>query len=139
MVMLIGLSIFSPLTGPKRVPECADIELTLPPIGESHPPFAEEQPRFSPEGFQMITAGIEKLLERGVIRPSKSPWAAQVLCTKKRRNAELVRRVAQTLQCTRAGKWRIGRHFNDLHYFQREKTLRIWRKGFQKVFRAEVD
>ena len=32
----------------------------------------------------MIQAEISKLLDRGIICPSKSPWAAQVLCVRKK-------------------------------------------------------
>lgn len=64
----------------KRVPERLDGELTLPLIDESQSQVAEKQHQFSPEEFQMITEENDKLLERCVIRPSKSPWAAQVVC-----------------------------------------------------------
>lgn len=55
-------------------------ELVLPLIYESHPPMARKQRRFSPHKTGMIRDKVEELLECGVIRPSKTPWAAPVLC-----------------------------------------------------------
>ena len=69
---------------PKRVPACIDGELELPLINESCTPFAAKQRRFSPEERRMIRAEIQKLLDRGIIRPSVSPWAAQCLCVRKK-------------------------------------------------------
>lgn len=46
--------------------------------------MAEKQCRFSPEESQMITEEFDKLRERDVIRPSTSPWAAQVLGVRKK-------------------------------------------------------
>ena len=54
---------------PKRVPACIDGELKLPVINESCTPFAVKQRWFSPEERRMIRAEIQKLLERGIIRP----------------------------------------------------------------------
>ena len=71
-------------TDPKRVPACVDGELTLPLANETSTPAADKQRRFSPEEVSMIRAEISKLLDRGIIRPSKSPWAAQVLCVRKK-------------------------------------------------------
>jgi len=69
---------------PKRVPACIDGELELPLINELCTPFAAKQRRFSPEERRMIRAEIQKLLDRGIIRPSVSPWAAQCLCVRKK-------------------------------------------------------
>ena len=69
---------------PKRVPACVGGELTLPLKDELCAPVTEKQRRFSPEERSMIRAEISKLLDRGIIRPSKSPWAAQCLCVKKK-------------------------------------------------------
>ena len=69
-------------TGPKRVPACVVGELSLPLMDESCTPVAEKQRRFSPQEIAMIREEIHKLNDRGIIRPSKSPWAAQVLCVK---------------------------------------------------------
>ena len=69
---------------PKRVPACIDGELELPLINEFCNPYAAKQRRFSPEERRMIRAEIQKLLDRGIIRRSLSPWAAQCLCVKKK-------------------------------------------------------
>ena len=69
---------------PKRVPACINGELELPLIDGSSTPYAAKQRRFSPAERNMIRAEIHKLLDRGVIRPSTSPWAAQCLCVKKK-------------------------------------------------------
>ena len=71
-------------TDPKRVPACVDGELTLPLIDEACRPIAAKQRRFSPEERQMIREEVAKLLERGIVRPSKSPWAAQCVCVRKK-------------------------------------------------------
>lgn len=68
---------------PERMLECQDGQLTLPLIDESHCPIARKQHRSSPEESEMIHEEMDKLLERGVIRPSKSPWATHVLCVRK--------------------------------------------------------
>ena len=68
----------------KRVPACVDGELSLPLIDESCTPVAEKQRRFSPQQNTMIREEIHKLNDRGIIRPSKSSWAAQVLYVKKK-------------------------------------------------------
>ena len=44
--------------------------------------MAEKQRRFSPQEIPMIREKIHKLNDRGIIRPSKSPWVAQVLFVK---------------------------------------------------------
>ena len=69
---------------PKRVPACMNGELELPLINEFCTPFAAKQRRFSPEERRMIRAEIQQLVDRGVIRCSISPWAAQCLCVKKK-------------------------------------------------------
>ena len=69
---------------PKRVPACIGGELTLPLKNETCTPVAEKQRRFSPEERHMIREETKKLLDRGIIRPSNSPWAAQCLCVKKK-------------------------------------------------------
>ena len=69
---------------PKHVPACLNGELTLPLIDESCRPVAAKQRRFSPEETLMIREEIQKMLDRGIIRPSTSPWAAQCLCVKKK-------------------------------------------------------
>lgn len=69
---------------PKRVPACINGELELPLINEFCTPFAAKQRRFSPEERRMIRAEIQKLIDRGIIRRSMSPWAAQCLCVKKK-------------------------------------------------------
>ena len=66
------------------MPACVDGELSLPLMDESWTPVAEKQRRFSPQEISMIREEIQKLNDRGIIRPSKSPWAAQVLCVKKK-------------------------------------------------------
>ena len=71
-------------TDPKRVPACVDGELSLPLIDESCTPVAEKQRRFSPQDISMVREEIDKLNDRGIIHPSKSSWAAQVLCVKKK-------------------------------------------------------
>ena len=72
---------------PKWVPVCINGELELPLIDESRTPYAAKQRRFSPTEFNMIRAEIHQLLDRGVIRPSTSPWAAQCLWVKKKDGA----------------------------------------------------
>ena len=74
-------------TDPKRVPACISGELEFPLIDESCTPFAAKQRCFSPEERRMIREEIHKLLDRGVIRPSTSPWAAQCLCVMKKDGA----------------------------------------------------
>ncbi|CAB1110204.1 unnamed protein product [Ectocarpus sp. CCAP 1310/34] len=69
---------------PKRVAACGGSELELPLIDEFCTPHAAKQRRFSPEERRMIRAEIQQLLDRGIIRPSMSPWAAQCLCVKKK-------------------------------------------------------
>ena len=69
---------------PKRVPACVDGELELPLINEHCAPYAAKQRRFSEEERRMIRAEIQKLLDRGIITRSMSPWAAQCLCVKKK-------------------------------------------------------
>lgn len=64
------------------MPARLDGEFTLPLIDRSHPPIGEKQQSNSPEKSQMIRGQIDKLLEYGVIQPSQSPWAAQVLRVK---------------------------------------------------------
>ena len=71
-------------TNPKRVPACVDGELSLPLLDESCTPVAEKQRRFSPQEISMVREETHKLNDRGINRPSKSPWAAQVLCVKKK-------------------------------------------------------
>ena len=68
----------------KRVPACVDGELSLPLIDEPCISVAEKQRRFSPQEISMNREEIHKLNDRGIIRPSKSPWAAKVLCVKKK-------------------------------------------------------
>ena len=53
-------------------------------MDESCTPVAEKQRRFSPQEISMIREEIHTLNDRGIIRPSKLPWAAQVLCVKKK-------------------------------------------------------
>ncbi|CAB1121589.1 unnamed protein product [Ectocarpus sp. CCAP 1310/34] len=69
---------------PKRVPACINGEYELPLINEFCTPFAAKQRRFAPAGRRMIRAEIQQLVDRGVIRQSMSPWAAQCLCVKKK-------------------------------------------------------
>lgn len=69
---------------PKRVPACIDGTLELPLINEFCTPFSAKQRRFSPEERRMIRAEVQKLVDRGVICRSMSPWAAQCLCVKKK-------------------------------------------------------
>ena len=69
-------------TDPKRAPACVDGELSLPLIDKSCTPVAEKQRRFSPQEISMIREENHKLNDRGIIRPSKPPWVAQVLCVK---------------------------------------------------------
>ena len=71
-------------TDPKRVPACVNGELSLPRIDESFTPVAEKQRRFLPQEISMIKEEIHKLNDRSNTRPSKSPWAAQVFCVKKK-------------------------------------------------------
>ena len=72
---------------PKRVPACIGGELTLPLKNKTCTPVAEKQRRFSPEERHMIREEAKKLLDRGIIRPSNSPWATQCFCVKKRDGA----------------------------------------------------
>ena len=48
------------------------------------PPFAAKQLRFPPEERCMVRADNQKLLDRGIFRPSVSPWAAQCLRVRKK-------------------------------------------------------
>ena len=69
---------------PKRVSACVDGELELPLLNDHCSPFAAKQRRFSAEETKMITAEIQKLLDRGIIERAWSPWAAQCLCVRKK-------------------------------------------------------
>ncbi|CAB1118123.1 unnamed protein product [Ectocarpus sp. CCAP 1310/34] len=69
---------------PKRVPACINGELELLLINEFCTPFAAKQRLFSPEERRIIRAENQQLEDRGVIRQSMSPWAAQCLCVKKK-------------------------------------------------------
>ena len=69
---------------PKQVPICVDGTLELPLINELCTPFSAKQRRFSPEERRMIRSEVQKLVDRGVIRRSMTPWAAQCLCVKKK-------------------------------------------------------
>ena len=69
---------------PKRVPACIEGELTLPLKKEACISVAEKQRKSSPEERHMIRDGTKNLLDRGIIRPSSSPWAAQCYCLKKK-------------------------------------------------------
>ena len=68
---------------PKQVPACFGGKLTLPLKNGACTPVAENQRKFSPEERHMIREEANKLLDRGIIRPSNSPWVAQYLCAKK--------------------------------------------------------
>lgn len=70
----IGRGLFP--VDPKRFPICLDGELSLPIVDASHAPVAAKQRRFSPEETQTIRQEVDKLFERGIIRPSKS----SILC-----------------------------------------------------------
>ena len=61
------------LSDAKRLPACVGGELILPLKDELCAPVTEKQCRFSPEERSMIRGEISKLLDRGIIRPSKSP------------------------------------------------------------------
>lgn len=63
----------------ERVPACLGGKLILPLVDELHALVAEKRRRFSLEGAQIIRAEVKKLLDCGIIRPSKPAWAAQVL------------------------------------------------------------
>ena len=69
---------------PKRVPTCIQGELTLPLKKEARISVAEKERKSSPEERHMIREETKKLLERGIFRPSNSPWAAKCLCVKKK-------------------------------------------------------
>lgn len=68
----------------KRVLACIDDELELPFINKLCTPFTAKQRRFSREERQKHTAEIKKLPDRGIIRPSTSPWAEYCLCVRKK-------------------------------------------------------
>lgn len=58
---------------PTGVPACLDGELYLPLFGESHAQVAKKQRRLLPENNQMIRVQVDKLLDCGIILPSKAP------------------------------------------------------------------
>lgn len=79
----IGRGLFS--VHPKRVPASVDGELSLPLLDESPSPLAEtKQRRFFPEETQRIREEVENLLNRGIIRLSKSLGVARVLRIRKK-------------------------------------------------------
>ena len=61
---------------PKRVAACVGGELSLPLIDEKCTPVSEKQRSVTPEEVDMIRLEVQKLTERGIIRPSNSQWAA---------------------------------------------------------------
>ena len=69
---------------PKQVPACIGGELILPLKNEICTPAAGKQRKLSPEERHMTREENKKLLDRGIIRPSNSPWATQCLCAKKK-------------------------------------------------------
>ena len=72
---------------PKPEPACIGGELTLILKNETCSPVAEKQRKFSPEERHMIREENEKLMDRGIIRPSNTPWAAQCPCVKRKDGA----------------------------------------------------
>ena len=70
---------------PKRVPAYVVGELTLPLKKEACIAVAEKRRKSPPEERHTIREEPKKLLDRGIIRPSSSPWAAQCYyCEKKK-------------------------------------------------------
>ena len=69
---------------PKRVPACIEGGLTLPLKKEACISVAEKQGTSSPKERHTIREEPKKLLDRGIIRPSNSPLAAQCYCEKKK-------------------------------------------------------
>ena len=64
---------------PKRVPACIDGGLKLPLIKKGVYPLCSQTTTFlpSPEEQRVIRVEVQKLLDRGIIRASLSPWTAQ--------------------------------------------------------------
>lgn len=71
-------------TDPEQALACINCELERPLIDDSCAPFAAKQLQLSPEEHHMIREEVHKLLDRGIIRPSASPWVAQCLCINKK-------------------------------------------------------
>src|SRR5689334_17280596 len=51
----------------------------------SAPPYREPPRRLGPEKTNVIKDKIDTLLEQGIIRPSRSPWAAAIVLAPKPR------------------------------------------------------
>lgn len=62
---------------PKHVAACKGADLELPLTDEMCTPFSATQRRSLPEERRMFRAEVQKLVDRGVIRRSVSPWATQ--------------------------------------------------------------
>ena len=69
---------------PKRVLVCIGGELELPLKDEACAPFAAKQRRFPPQESRLILAEIQLLVDRGIVEPAVSAWAAQCLAVKKK-------------------------------------------------------
>ena len=127
-------------TDPKRVPACVDGELPL--MDESCTAVAEKQRRFSPQEISMIREEIHKLNDRGIIGPSKSPWAAQVLCVKKKDGTMRLcvdwRRLNSLLVIGSGGLGDMQRMFSNLKG-KRYSTQIDLDSGFHQLPIAEKD
>ena len=127
---------------PKRVPACVGGELQLPLIDENCTPVAERQRTFTPEEVDMIRREVEKLTERGIIRPSNSQWAAQVVCVRKSDGTLRLcvdwRKLNALLKTDSGGLGDIQRIFSNLKgkkYF----TQMDLASGFHQITIAEKD
>ena len=127
---------------PKRVAACKGADLDLPLIDEMCTPFSAKQRRFSPEERRMIRAEVQKLVDRGVIRRSMSPWAAQCLCVKKKDGTVRLcidwRELNKRLVSDSGGLGDMQSIFDGLkgkRYF----TQRDLASGFQQVTVSEKD
>ena len=127
---------------PKRVPACVGGELQLPLIDENCTPVAERQRTFTPEEVDMIRHEVDKLTERGIIRPSNSQWAAQVVCVRKSDGTLRLcvdwRKLNALLKTDSGGLGDIQRIFSNLKgktYF----TQMDLASGFHQITIAEKD
>lgn len=112
---------------PVPVPACLEGELSLPLVDDSHAPVAEKHRRFSPEDMQVMRAEVDKLLDRGILRPSESPWSAQVLC-------DII--MDATMRCVWTGvgvqqplsvkQWVLERHANHFRVSEASGPSHSW-------------
>ena len=75
---------------PIKVCGLTALNIDLPPLFQylsaDCKPVATKSRRYSKEDKDFITAEVQRLLEKGIIAPSDSPWKAQVVVTRNKRH-----------------------------------------------------